>query len=183
MTSRENIKQLLRKAWELRGDGNYKASRQYLERALELCQPEDLNLLGRIYHIYMQHEYDHDNLLNALEYNKKSISYYTEAENHDKMAHAIRHRANLQYEMDQLEAAEANFIKALNIYRENNTTQTGDLANALRGYGMLLEKKTHFEKALKVWEEIRDLYQTEHYREGMVEAIEKIKQLKLKLDS
>ena len=126
----------------------------------------------------MQHEYDHDNLLKALEYNNKSISYYTKDKNLDKIAHSIRHRADLQKALGQFENAESNYLKAIRIYKEQLQAFNGNLANALRGYALVLEKRKRFKKAIMVWEEIKAIYAKHQFSEGTIEANHKISQLK-----
>ena len=178
MTTKEQIQQFLDDAWELRGRGNYKESRRLLDKAQKLCQSKDYEMLGQVFHIYMQHEFDHGNLNQALDYNKETISYYTKAKNPNKIAHAIRHRADLQNELGHIEEAEMNYIKAIDLYRDNPDSPNGDLANALRGYALLLEKKKMYEDAILVWREIGELYLKCQFPLGVLEAKNRINQLK-----
>jgi len=72
--------------------------------------------------------------------------------------------------------SEHNYREAIDIYRGNASTAKGDLAKALRGFGILLEKQGKIEEAIAVWKETRALYLACNLREGVEEA-------DLKLDS
>lgn len=181
MTSNKHIIQLLTEAWKLRGEGDYEASKQRLAQAEELCQSNDFDILGRISHIYMQHAYDQNNIFVALEFNQKSIDYYTKAKNLDKMAHSIRHRADLLAAQNELNEAYISYSKSIELYRSNSDTKDGDLANALRGYALILEEMGTVDNALSIWVEIRQIYTTHNLTEGMEEAESKIKELKERL--
>ncbi|MEM9680231.1 MAG: tetratricopeptide repeat protein, partial [Bacteroidota bacterium] len=137
----ELIQQLLNKAWELRRLEDYDSSRAALTSALNLCHKSDHDHLGRIYNIKMQYETDHDHFEKALPYCKTALSFYLQTQNPNKIAHATRHLADIQSELNQLDEAELNYSKAIDIYRYNIQASNGDFANALRGYALLLEKK------------------------------------------
>ena len=151
MNSKDTIMKLLSEAWKYRGKGNYKESKLLLEQAKERCSPDDFDLLGRISHIHMQHAYDHKNFQDALEFSRESVAYYTQAQNLDRMAHAIRHKADLHSELGQLDTAESHYLSAIDLYREKRNSHKGDWANALRGYALLLEQQSKYEQALKIW--------------------------------
>jgi len=42
---------------------------------------------------------------------------------------------------------ESNFREAIGIYKANSQTKTGDLANALRGFALVLEKRSKVSEA------------------------------------
>ncbi len=67
MTQQMKIEKLLAEAWNKRHVSDYNESRELVKKAHELCKDTDFNSLGRIFHIYMQFEYDHDNYAEASE--------------------------------------------------------------------------------------------------------------------
>lgn len=181
MEREESIKLYLQEAWGLRRAGDYKSSREILEKAHKLCRDDDHMLKGRIYHIYMQYEYDHGNLEKAIEFCKSALSYYKMSGNKNLIAHSTRHLADLQLALDFLDEAEKNYAYALDIYRKDTNSHPGDIANTLRGFGMLMEKKMNFSKAIEVWKEVLNLYTKLGIKEGIDEAEQEIKKLEKKL--
>ena len=129
----------------------------------------------------MQYESDHNDYKKAKEFCELAVSFYKKAGDHDKIAHSTRHLADLQIELNQLPEAEQNYKSAINMYRSKNDTQPGDLANALRGFTQLLEKKHEFTNAIETWKEILQLSQKSDFEEGVLEAGNKIRYLKAKL--
>ncbi|MEM6633228.1 MAG: hypothetical protein AAF694_26390 [Bacteroidota bacterium] len=178
MTPDVEIKHMLQEAWRLRTEGKYDESKTLLGKAQNLCQPDDFNLLGRIYHIYMQHEYDRQNLEEALAFSNESVAQYTQAKNLDRLAHAIRHRGDIQSELGRLDSSERDYLSALGVYKKDLNVYNGDLANALRSYALLLEKRKLYGRALRIWKEVKDIYVAYQISPGIAEATDKINQLK-----
>ncbi len=177
MTDNSNIKKLLEEAWAKRGEEKYDDARNLVKEAHRLCNENDYNSLGRIFHVYMQFESDHDNYSKAKELGQKSLSYYKKANNLDSIAHSTRHIADLQYHLEKYAESERNYRKALDIYRDNPNTHIGNMANALRGFGLLLEKRKKIEEAIDVWKETKELYSSINLQEGINEANKKLKSL------
>lgn len=177
MTDQSNIKNLLEEAWSKRRVGNYNEARNLVKKAHELCIEDDYNFLGRIYHIYMQFEYDHDNFSKALEFCQQSQEFYIKANNSDKIAHSTRHMADLQQELGNNTDSESNYRKAIGIYRANSQTNPGDLANALRRFALVLEKLGKIGEAKTAWQETKKLYQTCNLQAGVDEADQKLEAL------
>lgn len=175
---RENtIQQLLKDAWDLRRNSDYTRAKACVDEALLLCESTDFEFLGRIYHIKMQFEADHDQLAKAVEFSKGSVAFYKKAGNNGRTAHATRHLADLQSRLGQLDNAEQNYKEALKFYRANSKSFKGDLASALRAFGLLLEKKKKIKAAIQSWKEAREIYAGFGVQEGIKEAEAKIKEL------
>jgi hypothetical protein len=67
MTDRiDEIQSLLAQAWKARGLGDYERAKEKADGAHSLCEASDQDLLGRVFHIYMQFEYDQDEFEAAL---------------------------------------------------------------------------------------------------------------------
>lgn len=178
MTKTTTIKKLLEKAWKLRGEANYKESQKFLSKAESLCTKEDFHFTGRIHHIRMQYEADKDNFDKAMEYCQLSVLNYIKSKDYDRVAHSVRHLADLQFEMGELKESESNYIKSIGIYKSLEDCNKGDLANALRGYAQLQEKKGEFSEAMDLWQEIIHLYKECNFKAGEIEGIEKLNQLR-----
>ena len=170
MTDNSNIKELLEEAWTKRREEKYDEAGLLVKKAHGLCKDDDYNSLGRIFHVYMQFESDHDNPSKALELCQQSLRYYKKASNPDKVAHSTRHIADLQRHLGHEADSERNYREAIDIYKGITTTNKGDLANALRGFGILLEKRGNIEEAIAVWKETKELYQACNIQEGADEA-------------
>jgi len=176
MTKKNIIEQLLEKAWKLRGEGNYDESIKVLSSAESLCELDDYYFLGRINHIRMQYEADKENYERAIEFCRLAISLYRKSKDLNKIAHSMRHLADLQLEINQLNDAEKNYMGTINIYKNINANSS-DFANALRGYALLLEKQNKISRAIDLWGEIVQLYKENNFNKGVQEGINKMNYL------
>lgn len=177
MSDNSNIKGLLEEAWNKRRVGNYEEARDLVKKAQELCKGDDYNSLGRIYHVYMQFESDHDNLPKALEFCQQSLGFYKKANNSARIAHSTRHLADLQRALGNDADSESNYREAISIYKADSQTRIGDLANALRGLALVLEKRSKVSQAKTAWEETKELYQACNLQAGVDEANRKLDSL------
>jgi len=178
MTDDRKITELLEEAWNKRGAGNYSEAKELVRKAHNLCKDDDYMYLGRVFHIYMQFESDHDNYAKALEFCQQSLGFYIKSKIPDKVAHSTRHVADLQRHLGQEAESELNYRKAIDIYRSNSDTHDLNLANALRGFGILLEKLKKEEEAIAVWKEVKELYHTCNLQDGVDEANHKLDSLR-----
>ncbi|NET34787.1 MAG: hypothetical protein F6K19_22635 [Cyanothece sp. SIO1E1] len=158
MQASTEIQDLLAEAWAKRRVEDYVAAKALVAQARELCTADDFASLGRIYHIYMQFESDHDNLAEAIAYCCQSVGYYARSGMPGKVAHSTRHLADLQRESGLGEEALQNYRASIAIYRSQSDVSPGNLANALRGLALALELVGEKEEAKMVWLETRDLY-------------------------
>jgi len=95
------IKQLLHKAWDKRRSKKYDEALDLVRKAQELSKADDYDSLGRVFHVYMQLEHDRGNFSTALNYCQTSLEYYKKTEDPSKIAHSLRHVADLQRELGQ----------------------------------------------------------------------------------
>ena len=170
MTDKLNIKELLEEAWVKRRDGKYHEARHLAEEAQKLCKDDDYNSLGRIFHVYMQFESDHNDPSKALELCQQSLAYYKKGGDPDKVAHSTRHIADLERHLGYVDDSERNYREAIGIYKCNPNTNKRNLANALRGLGLLLENGGNTKEAIAVWKETKELYLACNLQEGVDEA-------------
>ena len=177
MDTSAEIQALLKEAWARRRVEDYDRAKSLVAKARELCAMGDYASLGRIYHLYMQFESDHDELEEALRYCRQSVVYYAQAGLPAKVAHATRHLADLQRELGLGTEAVQNYRAAILIYRTQQNTEPGTLANALRGFGLALELVGDRGEAKTVWQETRDLYSAYGLQTGVEEALQHIENL------
>jgi tetratricopeptide (TPR) repeat protein len=92
-----------------------------------------------------------------------------------RLAHTVRHVADIEREMGSLDAAEADYAEALAIYRDDSRTGKLDLANTLRGYALLREGRGDLKAAGEMWSEARGLYADVEVQAGVDEADRRLK--------
>ncbi|MBX2877858.1 MAG: tetratricopeptide repeat protein [Saprospiraceae bacterium] len=177
MSASAAIQGLLSEAWAKRRVEDYVGARSLVTQAEEMCAADDYASLGRIYHIYMQFESDHDNLEGAVGFCEQSVAYYQKTGIPGKMAHSTRHLADLKRELGWAEEAIQNYREAIGIYREQSDTSPGNMANALRGFGLALELVGEEEEAKAIWQETMELYQACGLQAGVDEALQHIDDL------
>lgn len=178
MNSTNDIHTLLNKAWSKRNSEDFIAAKKLLDTAIKKCDKIDFESLGQINHIYMQIAFDQQLYEQALRYSKASVDYHVKTKNQAKIAHSIRHLADIQVQLGQLDEAESNYAKSINLYRQEPSTSSLSLANALRSFAILLEKKGEISAAIDTWEETKVLYQQSGIGEGVQEAEAKLNSFK-----
>jgi len=173
------VTKLLEKAWARRREEKYEDVESLLTEARSLCGEEDYDALGRIYHIYMQIDYDKGHLTKALVLCHQSLAYYKKLGIPERIAHSTRHLADLQCHLGQHVESENNYQKAINMYKESSTLHAGNLANALRGYAIVLENLNKLNEARTTWSEVKTLYQSLGIQAGVDEASKRMDALGL----
>ena len=158
MGSNQEIEALLSKAWDLRRNGKYSQVLSSLKAASQICRDDDFYSQGRIFHIYMQIEADQDQPKKALELCKKSLLFYRKTKDPQRIAHSVRHVADLETRLKLYQNAEGHYLEALQIYRNHENSGLMDLANALRGYAILLSLINKKEEAILTWKEAKEIY-------------------------
>lgn len=87
-----------------------------------------------------------------------------------KLAHAVRHLGDVERRAGRLAEALPCYEEALGIYREHPETVKLDLANALRGYGLLFEAMDDQARAQEAWSEALAIYREVGVQAGIDEA-------------
>jgi len=164
-------------AWKLRGKGEYKKVKALLQRVENGCHPDDFVVMGRVHHIYAQIERDHGNLKKALELYQKSLGIYQKSNIPEKIAHSMRHVADVQSGLGFLLESEQNFKSVIAIYRDTSDVRVLDLANALNGFGKCLEKLGKTREAIKILTEANQYYSDLDIRGGIEETNKKLSEL------
>jgi tetratricopeptide (TPR) repeat protein len=131
------------------------AARQGLARALML--------LGQI-------ERDEQQPENALRCYEEAVQLRREEGDPLRLAHSVRHLADLYSETGLLDSAASCYSESLSLYCSNQQTAPLDLANALRGFALLEEKRGEPANSQRLWEEARALYVAVGVKAGVEEC-------------
>jgi len=94
-----------------------------------------------------------------------------------RLAHTVRHVADIQRELGHHEAALANYTEALAIYRADAATGKLDLGNTLRGYALLMQDLGDRTAARALWAEAGELYEAVGVQAGIDEARRQVEAL------
>ena len=106
------------------------------------------------------------------------LADYRAADTPLKLAHTIRHIADIHRHEGRMEPAESCYQEALAIYRAHAETQPLDLANALRGFALLKEITGDKQTANSLWEEAGKLYASVNVEAGVAESQRRVALLK-----
>ena len=87
-----------------------------------------------------------------------------------RLAHTLRHRADVARHMGDRASAEQGYGEALKIYRAHEATDRLDLGNALRGCALLAEDAGDRIAARTIWCEALILYEAVGVEAGVAEA-------------
>ncbi len=143
------------------------------------CFSEALNLSGALgdklqtaqAHIGLgQIERDLKNIGAALKHYQLAVELYRKQENPLALAHTARHVADILLGERKLEQAQRHYEDALAIYRTHQDTPRLDLANALRGYGLLKGRSGQTEEATMLWLEAQSIYEELGIEAGVTEC-------------
>lgn len=115
-----------------------------------------------------QIERDPGNLGAARQHYEEAVAIYPTQGDPLKLAHTVRHVADILQDQGELDLAEPCYDEALKIYRADQRTPPLDLANAIRGLAIL--KHGEAEQAKLLWTEARDLYASAGVQAGAAES-------------
>lgn len=115
---------------------------------------------------------------NVLKY-KFAVAQARKVDDPLKLAHRLRHLGDAYYYAKRSAQADACYVEALSIYRDNELRQPLDLANAIRSFAVLKGESGAAEEARSLWQEAHDLYVavsdapdvTESWRRGVLGGV------------
>lgn len=87
-----------------------------------------------------------------------------------RLAHTVRHLADIHRGEGSLELARPLYEEALKIYREHEEASSLDVANAIRGFALLRGAMGSKKEATALWQEARKLYQSVDVQAGVEES-------------
>jgi tetratricopeptide (TPR) repeat protein len=113
-------------------------------------------------------------LESAEQHYRQASEIYRGLGNPLKVAHTIRHAADILREQGSGEESALLYGEALKIYRDHQGTAPLDLANAIRGYALLKEDQQDREEAVCLWREAGKLYEETGIDAGVAESKRRI---------
>ncbi|HKV78897.1 MAG TPA: tetratricopeptide repeat protein [Candidatus Sulfotelmatobacter sp.] len=124
-----------------------------------------------------QTERDLNNNHAALQHYREAVDLLRTEPNRLRLAHTIRHLADILREDGSSKEATICYEEALKVYREDIKTPPLDLANTLRGFALLKGNAGETENAKSLWQEARSLYKSVNVQAGVEESERQIARL------
>jgi len=168
---------LIKLGYEARREHRLEDARRLFAEAVELSRSAaDQAVLARSLTGLGQIERDLNNKVQALEHYREAANIYRSLPDPLVFAHTIRHVGDILRNQGSFEQARPCYEEALTIYR-GHTTPTLDLANAIRGFALLLGDAGETEQSISLWREARTLYNAVNVQAGVEESDAQIKKL------
>jgi tetratricopeptide (TPR) repeat protein len=165
------VEQLAQEAAHARREGRLEDARFRAAEAVAICREAGTNQkLARALMLLGQIERDTAHRETALQLYEEAAVISREVDQPLRVAHTVRHLADLHCEMGTLDVAEGFYNESLEIYRGERDASPGDLANAVRGFAVMKESAGASEEARVLWEEARTLYSALGLEEGVEEC-------------
>src|ERR1039457_3318981 len=161
---------LLQQALQSRREHRLGDAKRDLVDAVALCRKAVGQDLARSLTALGQIERDKGQNDAALQHYEEGVTIYRAAGEPLKLAHTIRHVADILRETGRAELAEPRYDEALALYRNRPETAPLDLANAIRGLALLESDAGETEAARALWEEARELYAAVNVEAGVTES-------------
>lgn len=115
----------------------------------------------------------------ALRHYEEAVAVFREVNDPLKLAHTIRHLGLVHEDAGRLEEAEKYYDEALAIYREYETDDTLDYANAVRYPAAIKYRLGKSEESALLWEEANARYGVVGIVEGVAESAARLARLSL----
>ncbi len=144
MSREQRIAQLLDEAWKTRGVADYERGKRLADEAAKLCGEDGHESLGRVAHVYGQFERDQGNTERALQLYREGYNHYVAANHTEKMAHSLRHVADVCRDLPDWQGAARDYRSAIQMYRDLDPTPMHSLemhSGASACFWSVLEKK------------------------------------------
>ena len=109
--------------------------------------------------------------------NEEAVALCREEADPITLAHTVRHLGDQHRREGRVDAAEACYREAIEIYRGNAGTPPCELANAVRPLAILKQDAAQVEAALELWREAKELYEAASVEEGVAECSDRIAEL------
>jgi tetratricopeptide (TPR) repeat protein len=170
--------ELIRSGYQARREGRLADARAVFSESVDLCRAgRDQRLLANSLVGLGQIERDLKNTAAALQHYRDAVEIYRRAGHPLRLAHTIRHLADILRGDGVLDLAKPLYEEALSIYRSDPETPPLDLANAIRGFALLRGAAGEAEEAKILWQEARALYESASVRAGVQESEAQIARL------
>ena len=153
------IAEFIVSAIQLRREGDYAASKRAASEAVEAARAQHHQLdLGKALRELAETERKLHNSTAACQHYEEASNILRRTGPPLLFAHTIRHLGDLYMHDRNLAQAEHCYLKALEIYRQQNNTHSLDYANALRSLAALKTQTGPSAAARDLWQQVRNLY-------------------------
>ena len=150
------------------------AGRLFREALAECRGSEDGPLVATLYEELAYVERNLGDLESGEKHYRQAGELYRGLGNLLKVAHTIRHAADILRQQNQRDQSALLYTEALEIYRNHPETPPLDLANAIRGFALLKEDQEDREQAARLWQEAGKLYELTGIEAGVEESRRRI---------
>ena len=162
---------LIRQGYQSRREGRLTEAREIFSESVGLCRgADDQQWLASSLVGLGQIERDLRNTEVALRHYREAVEIYRRGNHPLRLAHTIRHLADILRRDEVFESARPLYEEALNIYRNDPETPALDLANTIRGFALLRGAAGEGEEAKILWQEARALYESVDVQAGVQES-------------
>ena len=162
---------LVERAMQARREDRLDEARELATKAVALARAgAETGVAARALKALGQVERDLGSVGTALSLHEEAVELQRAAGDALGLAHTLRHLGDIHLDAGRLDRAEPYYVEALSIYRSDPRTGPLDLANAVRPYALLQERRGSPSAALEGWREARDLYSAVGVEEGVVEC-------------
>jgi tetratricopeptide (TPR) repeat protein len=165
----------LRLGREARRENRLEDARRHLTEAVALSHTGGVkNNLAVALAALGQIERDLGNNDAALRLYGKAADIFRSGTDRRRLAHTIRHLADIYRHEQQRDKAETCYCEALGLYRADVKTAPLDLANAIRGFAILKHEAGQNDEAKRLWREARELYAAVSVEAGVTECVRRL---------
>ena len=163
--------ELISRGLEARREKRLADARHLFSAAVEHCRKaNDKLLLAEALAGLGQIERDEGKAHGALKHYGEAVELLRKEGDGRRLAHTIRHVADIHREQGQPAKAAQCYEEALALYRGNEQTPALELANAIRGYALLMGDCGDAEEAKYLWYEAQALYEQAGVEAGVAES-------------
>ncbi len=163
--------ELISRGFEARREKRLADARKLFSAAVDHCRKaNDKLLLAEALAGLGQIERDEGKAHGALKHYGEAVELLRKEGDERRLAHAIRHVADIERGHGNVAKAAASYKEALALYRAHEETPALELANAIRGYALLMGDCGDQEEAKYLWYEAKALYEQAGAAAGVAES-------------
>ncbi len=170
-TIEEKVYGLLEQVRAFRRSEDYPDAWERLAMAKDICPKDRHDLQGGLAAMTGQLFRDQGNLQLAIDAYKDALDQFEQHGDQLRVAHTLRHLAEIKEEVDDIEAARDDYEECKKLYEGKVEASKMDLANFYRAYALFLEKDGAAKpNVADFWERARDIYAEFGIEEGVKEC-------------
>ena len=178
MDPKQEVNELVALAWQARREGDSQLAEAKLDRAKKLCLDNNFNdILVNVLVKFSHLKNDVKAYGEAKELSLEAVNLSRSLNAPILVAHSLRHLGDVYLKLNKLPEASNALNEAVEIYRNESSTPSLELANTLRVEALLQERLNNTTAALDIWSEVASVYKQANIVEGVDEASQHIQSL------